>query len=727
MEATMASILGNSLDNTLTGTDEDDSITGLSGNDVLIGGDGDDTLTGGWGADFMVGGEGDDRLGFGLASAHPSDPANPDALEFLDGGEGHDIAFLHFSLITPVDMTVDLRAGTFLAVDTAGHIGRNEVGRLTVIGVEEFHLFQEWWDFVSGNDTFRDDDNGHIVRASFGEDVLYGFGGDDTLDGGEDNDELYGGSDNDTLLGGSGDDELFGGSGADTLDGGDGIDWADYDGSLGVNVDLERETQSGGDAAGDTLTGIENIAGTNYTDTLRGDDNANELWGMNGNDVLEGRGGADILNGGGNADTASYASSSAGVSVELSNSGGAALASGGDADGDTLVSIENLIGSALRDTLTGNSGANDIFGGGEADTLNGQGGEDNLYGEAGNDTLLGGTGRDVLRGGADNDTLVGGTANDTLDGGTGDDMADYSSASNRVTLTLGLNGADGSAVTSEFIIANGGLTLVTATDTLRNIENARGTNFADTFTGNTANNRFEGGRDNDTLDGGAGADTLLGELGDDTLIGGLGSDTLDGGDGIDTVDYRGAGNPLSVTLGLNGADGSAFMYESVGAPPLLILLPATDTLRGVENVVGTDFNDFLTGNEQVNGLTGGDGNDTLRGGAGVDVIRGGANADTFVLLSIQDAPVLGASAEYYSDFSEAEGDRIDLSAIDANVNVAGDQAFTAIGTAAFGNVAGQLRFNTKVNVLEGDVDGNGIADFHVRLDGLLQNPASVIL
>jgi Ca2+-binding RTX toxin-like protein len=110
-------------------------------------------------------------------------------------------------------------------------------------------------------------------------------------------------------------------------------------------------------------------------------------------------------------------------------------------------------------------------------------------------------------------------------------------------------------------------------------------------------------------------------------------------------------------------------------------------------------------------LLGGADDDVLEGGAGVDMLLGGAGADAFVFRSIGDA-----DGDTIADFSAANGDRINLRPIDANENRAGGQAFSWIGDMEFGSLAGQLRFASEI--LEGDVDGDGAADFQIALTGV---------
>ena len=138
------------------------------------------------------------------------------------------------------------------------------------------------------------------IRGAGGADILYGELGNDNLNGDAGNDQLFGGSNNDILNGGTDDDTLNGGGGGDVLDGGvGGNDTAKYTNSpAGVSVNLNSGAASGGDAQGDTFTGIESLFGSSLDDTLTGNGNANTLNGAAGSDTLNGGGGDDILLGG---------------------------------------------------------------------------------------------------------------------------------------------------------------------------------------------------------------------------------------------------------------------------------------------------------------------------------------------------------------------------------------------------------------------------------------------
>ncbi len=149
-----------------------------------------------------------------------------------------------------------------------------------------------------------------------------------------------------------------------------------------MTVNLAAGTGIGGDAQGDTLTGIENLYGTTFDDTLIGDAGANDLRSHNGNDTIRGGAGADNINGGAGVDTADYSTSSAGVTINLATGTGA----GGDAQGDTLAGFENVTGSTFNDTLIGDAGANDLRGDVGDDVIRGGAGADRIGGAAGVDT-----------------------------------------------------------------------------------------------------------------------------------------------------------------------------------------------------------------------------------------------------------------------------------------------------------------------------------------------------
>jgi Ca2+-binding RTX toxin-like protein len=278
-----------------------------------------------------------------------------------------------------------------------------------------------------------------------------------SLTGSDAANRLSGNKGDNLIAGGAGDDLLSGGAGADTLDGGPGRDTAGYvEAAAGVFVRLWSGEGLSGEAAGDVLTGIENLRGSGFADTLVGDGGVNELfgeggadalWAGDGDDVLSGGAGADVLQGQGGSDTASYAEAPGGVFVRLWSGEGLS----GEAAGDVLVGIENLRGSGFADTLVGDDGDN---------VLSGGGGVDALWAGDGDDVLSGGAGADLLQ------------------GQDGTDTASYAEAAGGVFVRLW---------------SGEGLSGEAAGDVLVGIENLRGSAFADTLVGDGGDNVLTGG------------------------------------------------------------------------------------------------------------------------------------------------------------------------------------------------------------------------------------------
>ena len=504
-------------------------------------------------------------------------------------------------------------------------------------------------------------------------------------------DRLTGDANANSLKGGAGNDVLVGSGGGDVMNGGEGIDKADYSNSdAAVIVNLTTGVGVGGLAQGDTLISIENVTGSNFNDVLTGDAGANILMGGAGNDILAVSRGSDTLNGGEGVDTADYALSTGAIVASLA----AGTATGIGSKADKLIAIENFIGSKFGDTITGDAGANILssgegndhfFGSGGGDKFDGGTGKDwidyrsstaavnvnlltgvgsggvaqgdtyknieNIRGGAGDDTLIGddtanviyaGKGSDRVEAGGGNDMIYTAGGYDTVDGGAGIDTVSYADSWDKVVINLATGvGQYGAA----------------SRDTIVNVENIIGSKFDDTITGDAGTN---------TLNGGAGNDTLHGGDGNDTLIGGSGADVIEGGAGADTVSYASTHTGVTVNLatggGLNvgasqdgvqpikpaidrGTDddladglGSTFVDGSYNA--VNGVTDATgDTYINVENVLGSAWNDSITGDALVNRLNGGAGNDILNGaggndyllgGIGNDSLTGGVGADVFV-------------------------------------------------------------------------------------------------
>jgi serralysin len=194
----------------------------------------------------------------------------------------------------------------------------------------------------------------------------------------------------------------------------------------------------------------------------------------------------------------------------------------------------------------------------------------------------------------------------------------------------------------------------------------------------------------------------------DLLTGGAGVDLMAGGPGDDTY----AVNDSSDHVTEIGTEGKDTIFTNVN-----YALPAAARVEFL--TAGSSAGLVLTGNKFNNVITGGDGADTLRGGAGADVLKGGKGSDLFNFTELKDSLVGLTARDTIFDFSLAEGDRIGLAGIDANTVLAGDQAFVFVGSAAFSNVAGQLRATiaSGKTTVSGDVNGDGVADFAINLNG----------
>ncbi|KCV32003.1 putative bifunctional hemolysin/adenylate cyclase, partial [Bordetella bronchiseptica 00-P-2796] len=423
------------------------------------------------------------------------------------------------------------------------------------------------------------------ITGNAHDNFLAGGSGDDRLDGGAGNDTLVGGEGQNTVIGGAGDDVFLQDLGvwSNQLDGGAGVDTLKYNvhqpseerlermGDTGIHADLQKGTVEKWPALNlfsvDHVKNIENLHGSRLNDRIAGDDRDNELWGHDGNDTIRGRGGDDILRGGLGLDT--------------------------------------------------------------------------LYGEDGNDIFL-----------QDDETV-----SDDIDGGAGLDTVDYSAMIHpgRIVAPHEYGFGIEADLSREWVRKASALG-VDYYDNVRNVENVIGTSMKDVLIGDAQANTLmgqggddtvRGGDGDDLLFGGDGNDMLYGDAGNDTLYGGLGDDTLEGGagndwfgqtqarehdvlrggDGVDTVDYSQTGAHAGIAAGRIGlgilADLGAGRVDKLGETGS----SAYDTVSGIENVVGTELADRITGDAQANVLRGAGGADVLAGGEGDDVLLGGDGDD----------------------------------------------------------------------------------------------------
>ena len=342
--------------------------------------------------------------------------------------------------------------------------------------------------------------------------------------------------------------------------------------------------------------------------------------------------------------------------------------------------------SAVIDTKDGNDsmslnlGSGTVHGGNGDDqvTFNFASGAVTAFGDAGNDVLHGGSGQATLFGGDGDDNLTGENVRSLLNGGAGNDV-----------LALNNNSATGSGPGQ----VNGGSGHDLAVLNFSNVATA--------FSGSLAQTSL-------TLSNG----TMLTGIEAINLTSGTGNDTLtasnDAGGVLTNIIHSYFGND-QLTASANGAN--------------------LDGGFGNDRLTGAGGADLLTGGVGDDVLRGGGGSDTLMGGIGRDTMTGGAGADHFVFTASFETGFGADTADIIKDFNPVAGDHIDLSAIDANVTLGSttDDAFSFIGAHAFNNVAGELHYH-KVNpagtandhtLVSGDINGDGIADFVIWLDGLI--------
>jgi serralysin len=711
-------------DDVITGDDGPNILDGGDGNDTINALGGNDTLDGEGGNDLVRAGPGDDRV---LVSGTGADVA--------EGGTGFDTLVVDYRDATlRISMTPPTANPNGGFNGTIGGGGR----RIDYNGIEAL-----------------------IVTTGSGDDLLIGLGRDDVLDGGIGNDIVRGGAGNDRLL-------VSGGGGADAIEGGAGFDTlvVDYRDSA-IRISMTAPTFNplggyngtiGGGGRRIDYNGVEAVV----VATGSGDDSLN---GLAGNDVLDGGAGNDAVSGGAGDD-------------RLIVSGRGVDSAAGGSGFDTLV--VDYGDSAIRISMTAPTanpagGSNGTIGGGgrrtdyngiEAFVITTGSGSDGIVTGGGNDRIRPGSGADAVSAGGGDDTLLflaSLNAADAVDGGAGVDtlilQGNYAtglplanvrnlevlvllSGKNKEYGEPGTNRFDYAFTTADSTFAAGVQALINGIDL------AAGEDLT-----------FNGAAESDAsflIQGGRGVDTLTGGLGDDIFFFAherfAQGDKVNGGGGDDILILRGnysisftspdnAGRlaGIETILLVSASDpayapggGRQFNYQ-FDLADADVAPGATLTVDG--SSLGSGESLYIDGSRETDGflqLLGGAMWDTLTGGAGADVIqggflgddlRGGGGADVFRYASAEDAP--SYSLERILDFTPGT-DRIDLTAIDADSLAAGDQAFHWIGTAAFSGTgaasAGELRLvETQYGgYIEGDVNGNGSADFVIEV--WLQGP-----
>jgi uncharacterized delta-60 repeat protein len=601
-------LTGNDLNNWLEGNAAANALTGGKGVDTLLGGAGNDVINGGDDSDVVQGGAGNDTLDGGvvkdkinLADGNTLDYSDdPGAVNInmatgtvIDGwGNTDKVSNFQFVFGSFFNDTITGSSGTgFEMFEGLGGDDTIDGGAIAdKINANDSNRIN--YTYASGGVTvdLHVVDGWQHASGAAGSDLLRNF---NQVRGSDFDDAIYGSDRTDVS-------ELFEARGGDnTIDGGGGIDLVRYEGAVmldtvtgagvyvnlvdGVGTSMYRDVNGQLVAGSDTLLNIEGVQGSRFNDTLIGGNAANgTAWNDGLIEIFRGGAGNDDIDGGQGWDRVDYTSSATGVNVNLAT-GSASDGLGGT---DTLVNIEAVRGSDFGDVLTGS--------------------------------------------GADIESFEGRAGNDTIDGGDGRDRADYISSAAGANINLALGTAsDGWG----------------GTDTLSNIENARGSQFNDTITGTAIDNVIEAAGGNDSVNAGDG---------DDTIDAGVGADTVDGGAGSDTLVLRGAYGAYGITrpasapaalLLTNATTGESIMVSNVEA---FQFTDGVKTLADVQAKVLTAGNDVYSGtagDDSIDGLAGNDslsgleGSDTIIGGQGNDTMVGGSGDDLYVVDSASDVIV----------------------------------------------------------------------------------------
>ncbi|MEQ8539349.1 MAG: hypothetical protein RIB93_18090 [Coleofasciculus sp. D1-CHI-01] len=585
-------LIGNSINNTLSGLAGDDLIYAKAGDDVLDGGDGSDRLLAGDGNDTLYGQAGEDLL------------KGQNGDDLLDGGDGNDQLY--------------------------GHKGNDTL------------------DGNAGNDYLEAGNGNDYLQGSQGNDQLYSQNGEDTLEGGTGDDLLDGGNSDDILSGGDGDDQLYGQNGSDTLNGNTGNDYLDggngndqltgEDGNDRLYGQKGNDTLNGnagndlldGGKGNDQLTGgdgNDQLYGQQGKDTLEGETGNDSLWGGNHHDILLGQAGDDYLNGGKGDDQLDGGEGKDRLygqnGEDILNGGTGDDYLDGGSDNDELYGNQGndrIYGQKGHDTLDGEDGHDFLDGGLGDDFIYGKQGSDRLYGQQGQDYLDGGIGDDRLEAGDGDDQLYGQEGRDYLDGGAGDDFLWGGDDTDKLLGQSGNDYLDGGSGNDQLIGGDGN-------------DQLYGQDGDDTINAGVGNDYLEGGLGNDQLTGGDGNDYLYGQDGEDILNGDAGNDNLYGGANNDQLS-GGDGNDL-----LYGEDGNDNLDAGAGDDYL-------EGGFGDDQLAGGDGNDQLYGQDGDDTIDAGVGNDYLKGGLGDDQLTGGDGDDHLQGQEGNDTIDAGAGNDY---------------------------------------------------------------------------------
>ncbi len=736
-----------------------DYLLGYSGDDSLVGGAGNDTLDGGIGRDTLQGGLGDD--------VYHVDASNELVKEYAAAGNDLVMASNSYTLGANLEN---------LTLEGAGNwVGKGNSLNNTIIGNAGNNLLYGMAGVDTliggaGNDTYVVDNLKDMVVEMSGDGVdsvrttvSYALGSNlENLfllgaaaingTGNELSNRISGNAGDNLLLGGLGQDTLDGGNGIDTLSGGSGDDtylWHSGDTIIetvngGFDTVSTPETYHlGPDLEALVLTGsaASDAYGNELNNVLKGNISANTLDGGIGGDSMWGGGGDDVY----------IVDSLDDQVVELAGEGNDAIFSSVSYSLGNYQEQLTLTGTAAIDG-TGNSLDNMIFG------------------NAANNYLAGGDGADLLVGAGGNDSLAG-DGLDTLEGGQGDDVYVLTVGTYPNYLDISDNDApyqrastDGKGQWNAYQqdrTSDGKTDYLSLDYDYSYIK--QGYWESDWFSLELATNKLGSNLVPGTyLDVERAAFAEAGHAGLDLGWNGAGYNTVSGSFTIKniSVNYSSATPILElldasfeITGGGWSASRKGIIHYSTLTPVASVIeevgegwdtvqaeisfsLPANVeslVLTGNGNIAGTgnDLGNSLSGNIGDNQLSGFAGNDTITGGLGADKLTGGLGSDHFVFESIADSSGINGKRDVITDFSGSAGDRIDLSAIDADTATTGDQAFAApmLGGAFLNNfsAAGQLYFDQTNYLLYGNTDSDSDPEMVIELTGISNLGAAALI
>lgn len=604
-----------------TGNNLDNSIVGNSQNNVLNGGVGDDYMQGRSGNDtYYVDSQGDqvfeaanDGVDTVNSSVSYTLTDNVERLVLSNSLTG----FINGSTLTILSWTgAPITVGQVITGTGSITAGTTIIGYGTGNGGLGTYTLSSTFTTAIGSSgvpisltSFMDIDG----QGNYLDNSITGNSGDNILDGAGGNDSLIGGAGNDSYIVDSDKDVVVEGSGA----GNDAVYSASWKWTMSMNIE--------------TLVLIDDMGGTGIGNSAN-----NTIIGDDSNNTLDGKAGVDTLTGGAGNDTYFVDSSSDQVIESLNEGIDTINSSVANATIQTLWHVENLTllgtlvssatGNLQNNTITGNANNNVINGLEGNDSLLGMGGKDSMDGGLGNDTLDGGMGNDTLLGGLGDDSLSGGMGVNSMTGGSGVDTFLIGEAATDAITDLGVGGNDNLKVCkSGAVTATLGANWTAGSDTYSNgianittagfgidlsgvYSGSKGFNI--TVTGTAASQSIKGSNFNDKITGSTGADLIKGGGGFDILDGGAGNN--------DTADYSDKQGSVVVTL--NQANQTQVTVDGY----------FEDIISNIENLVGGNGNDSLTGDASANILSGGNGNDTLSGGSSNDTLTGGDGNDMFV-------------------------------------------------------------------------------------------------